>query len=111
MEADGAVPSSGAAAKRGPSGAAQLYAHSSSVGVEGSWPTKAHTAALKKEILFPPQTKECLSAVSTLPWKHMVRFHCFGCTRGELKEKPYDQRRPDGCFVMGVLVTSALGCP
>lgn len=99
MKADGAVPSSGVAAKRGPLRAAQLYMHSSSVIVKGSWLTKAHTAALKKN-LFPPQSEECLSVVSTLPWKHMVWFDCFGCTRGELKEKSYDHRRPNGWLNM-----------
>lgn len=43
--------------------------------------------------MFPPQSEECLSVVSTLPWKHMVWFSCFGCIRGELKEKSYDHKR------------------
>lgn len=55
--------------------------------VKGSWLTKTHTAALKKKkIKFPPQSVECLSVVSTLPWKHVVWFHCLECTRGEPKE-------------------------
>ncbi len=32
----------------------------------------------------------------------MVWFHCFGCTRGELKEKSYDHRRPNGWLNMWV---------
>lgn len=72
--------------------------HSPSVVVRGSSLTKAHTAALKKKLkkkLFPPQSEECLSVVSTLPWKHMVWFRCFGCMRGELQEKSYDHKRPN----------------
>ena len=90
-----------AVGKKGPFGAAQLYMHSASVVVKGSWLTKAHTAVLKKN-LFPPQSEECLSVVSTLPWKHMVWFHCFGCTRGELKEKSYDHRRTNRWLNMWV---------
>lgn len=106
LKPDRAVPSSGAAAaKRGPSQPARLYMHSSPAVVKGSWLTKAHTAAFKKrkkKNQFPPQSEECLSVVSSLPWKHMVWFRCFGCTRGELKEKSYDHKNPNGWLDMWV---------
>lgn len=61
-----------------------------------------HCSFEKKKKLFPPQSEECLSVVSTLPWKHMVRFCCCGCMRGELHEKSYDHRRPSGWLNMWV---------
>lgn len=62
-----------------------------------------HTAALTKTTkknLFPPQSEECLSVVSTLPQKHMLWFHFSGCMRGEFKEKSYDHRKPNGWLNM-----------